>query len=671
MIIRLLSIIRLTAVLFLITQLGRAQIHPTGTTRADTMKVVAAETLATPRVPLLLVGSIDRSLPRQNILIDSIVNFTDYRYLGDLLWSVPGAFIRDFGTPGQWQQLSIAGVEPRSVQFLSDGIPLNDSYSGLFDLYLYPTENIERIERVTGTRAFLYGLNSTGGTINLVTKSRKAIHSYSRIRYSESGYGYSFIDGMFSQDIIRGLNLTAGIFHHSFGGRFSNSNYDQWNGRTKLRYNISNTVNLFASEMYNQTYCGLWGGVDTATLPAVRFDRLRATIRNPDAYEKLARHDVQGGIAAKLFADTNAISTLTLFYSTQLREYRDEENRPSPNGIFIRQDQDSRWYGARFQHEQSIHNQRLTIGGEVVTRRVLISPATNALEKTQLAVFGKADFTLGTYLTVSPFVRFENYLGYTRLSHGGDATITPLPQLQFFGGYARSYRFLTFQEFEHPASISIVTLSGYSPAAVAEAPERHELFEGGFRWNNEHCYSFELRLFHRTIRDAMTLLTAPQPIDPNNYAFSRYEKVILRGAAGNTSLRFGSFVLEGEVQYLDYVNDDDPARTLPQWSAGGGIFFWDTLAGGHLNLKIGLRGRAFSSYVGREFNTLALAYVPNGQETLVDAAGTADFFLVAHLGDAYIHLIMENLFDRQYIMNSFYPMLDRSLRFGVSWEFAD
>ena len=646
-------------------QQGAGQVSSTDTTKTETLPSQAvADSFYTPRIPIPLVGSIDRLLSAQHLLTDSLINLQDYLYLGDLLWMVPGTFLRNFGSPGQWQQISIEGVEARSIQFMSDGIPLNDAYTGLFNLSLYPTENIERIEYITGTRAFLYGLNSTGGAINFVTKNKKAIHPYSRIRYSESGYGYGFIDGMVSQDIIRGLNLTTGAFHNTFGGRFDNSKYDQWNARAKLRYNISNNINFFVSELYNSTNLGLWGGVDNSTLPGNRFDRIQATIQNTDAFEKITRHDVQAGIATRYSADSSAISSLTFFYSTQLREYRDPQNFFNTNDIVLEQNQVSRWYGARLQHEQSIGTQRLEIGGELVTRRVLIAPATNAYQESQYSAFGKFELGLSKYFRLTPLARFDNYMG-TRISFGADVIILPTECTNIFGGISRSYRIFSFQENSKFGMFHDVYVTQF-------IPEEHLLFEVGFRWKTAEHLSMELKGINRHVKNPIT--ASPDyysPNDPDYYSFQNTPVVTYRGLVMSTTIQAGSFVLEGEAQYLDQVNDGVSMLTLPRWSATGGLYFWDTLVSGHLNLKIGIRGRAYSSYIGREFNTLQLSYEPPGQGAAIDAAGLVDFFLIARLGSAYIHVIMENLLDRKYIMNNFYPMLDRSLRFGVSWEFTN
>jgi hypothetical protein len=69
-----------------------------------------------------------------------------------------------------------------------------------------------------------------------------------------------------------------------------------------------------------------------------------------------------------------------------------------------------------------------------------------------------------------------------------------------------------------------------------------------------------------------------------------------------------------------------------------------------------------------EFNPEVVAYV-TGTNRSIGRGGVIDFLLIARIGDAYVHLTWENLTNVQYFSSPFYPVLDRAVRFGISWEF--
>lgn len=615
-------------------------------------------------VPIPLVGSIDRSLQSPDIITDSMRDFYDYRFTADLLSLSPGMFMREFGSPGLIPDITIDGLGAHEIAFLYDGIELNDPLFGIFNPYLIPTESLERIEYITGSEASLYGLNSTDAAIDILTKSKKAIHAYSRLRYSESGNGYSLIDGMVSQDIIRGLNITAGAQHTTYGPGFPNTGYDAWNGRFKIRYNINKTVNLFFSELFNQTQLGLNGGVNDTTPVSLRFDQLQSTVNNPTANEKTTRHDLQLGAAMHLFPDSTAVTTVTLYLSSSLRQFIDPGDPLTFDAIPFEQDQWSQWMGIKADHFFSVGNQTLNFGAEIQSQRELVTPAVDEHRRTLADVYGKASLQATPFLVLTPYGRLERYIGQNELSYGVDGSIPIEHSFSIFAGYSRSFRFPTFEERYGLDTILSSSLSD-------ESIERHHVVEAGFQGNQGRNFFFKFTGFYHTIFNMITIAPQTAPGSTVPYQFIQNDKEIVQGFSGTVGLRWSSFYAEGTGEYLDRINHDDETPILPKWNATGGIYYWDTLFNNHLNLKVGIRGKFFTDYTGEEFNQQSLEYLPGGQSYPVTTTGTLDFVLIAHLGTAYIHFIAENLADQQYVMTSFYPMPGREFRFGVSWEFTD
>ncbi|MBI5020823.1 MAG: TonB-dependent receptor [Ignavibacteriales bacterium] len=613
--------------------------------------------------PIPTIGALDRENLSSNQLIDSVINFSNYRYSVDLLELKVGIFSRDFGSLGPLPGLNIFGVDGKGISFFADGIQLNDPFTGIYNPYLFPTESIERIETITGTRAFLYGLNSTGAAINSITKSKKALKPYSRIRYSESGYGFSIIDGMVSQDVLRGMNITAGAQHTVYGQRYLNENYDNWNARIKVRYNLNENFNLFASEMYNQSLLGIWQGVDIKqTHDSLRYEVLQAVVRNTEAYEKIARHDIQLGIASRLLPDTSAISMLTLYYISNVRQYRDLENRPISNGIFSDQKYVSNWFGAKATQSLTIERHSFDFGAGIQSQQITHSTTDQKRSAVLADLYGKGEIIISEQMRISPYSRLDFANSRTILGFGTDTRFQLTPCLTIFGGYSRSYRLPTFQE-----KIGIDTIIS---SDLNNDPERHHLLEAGLSWDPVENMNIEIKSFNRIIWNAININRSPEGLSVP-FAYTRSTKNIIRGIAGSTRAQYWLLLFEGTAEYLDINENSTPTSSLPRWSFTGALYYRNKILGDHLDLKCGLRGRYFSNYFAEEYNFEVEEYLLSDYGYQIQQNGVLDLVILAHLGQAYIHLIWDNVLNRKYIMNAFYPMPERQMRFGVSWEFLD
>jgi outer membrane cobalamin receptor len=637
-----------------------AQELPHDTTATDTVPHTQfTDTLRIPPIAAIpSLGSTDRRLAITAVIADSMLYFLDYRSFADLLSLAPGVYVRNLGSTGQWQGITMQGVDDRSIAITVDGILANDPLTGRFNTNFVSTEQLDRIEVVPATQAYFYGFNGTGGATNIVTMNRLAPRPFTRIRYSEGPYGFSFVDGLASQNILRGLNLTIGAAHPLIDGRYPNSGYNAWTARAKLRYNVSSAVNLYFSEIYNSTDLGLNGGIDPATPLHVRFDRIAAAVRSTTARESVNRHDLQLGALARLLPnDTVATTAVTLFYSTALNEYRD--------GTRIAQDHRTRWHGMRATQDLYIGEQYLYVGAEVQSRRIIASSATGNHRATLSSLFGRTEFRAGTVIQLTPSLRIDRYAGTNRIAYGVTATASPAAWVGLTGGYSRSYRFPTFQERFWQDSVVSADRTDFDT-------ERHDVTEIALRLSDDQSdRRIDAALFHRTIRNPINILPMEGEFAFPSLLFAQHDRETHRGFHASAHLRVGSFVAEGHAQFTEVTDERGSNPSLvPRWNNAGGLYFWDKLFGGHLDLKIGFKGRYFSSHRGVEYNPQARQFVPS-TFTRVGAASVLDGVLIARIGDAHIHFIWENLFDEEYVITSFYPMPDRGIRFGVRWNFLD
>ena len=73
--------------------------------------------------------------------------------------------------PALGSSIEMQGMSGNNINILVDGIPVIGRKGGQIDISQLNLSNIEKIEIVRGPSSVSYGTNSTGGVINLITKS--------------------------------------------------------------------------------------------------------------------------------------------------------------------------------------------------------------------------------------------------------------------------------------------------------------------------------------------------------------------------------------------------------------------------------------------------------------------------------------------------------------------
>ena len=66
--------------------------------------------------------------------------------------------------------LRIRGFDKKEIKIMIDGRPLSSGYFGNLDLQLLPLSDIDQIQLIKGPVSALYGFNTMGGVLNLITK---------------------------------------------------------------------------------------------------------------------------------------------------------------------------------------------------------------------------------------------------------------------------------------------------------------------------------------------------------------------------------------------------------------------------------------------------------------------------------------------------------------------
>jgi outer membrane cobalamin receptor len=588
--------------------------------------------------------------------------FHPYRSVAGVFSEAPGMWLADQSSEGQYSAFRPRGADWRWTALMRDGRPMGDPATGVTNIWHVPPEEGEMLQLLTGPRAFLAG--APGGALIVSTPMENSNIPVSRITYAESGFEYTRTDGSFAQNVSRHVNVSGGFQALGTDGRFANSAHEQWNARGRVRYSASDRLHAAFSYHFLSAQTGLNGGVNLAASGSVfAFDPLRATVVNPDAYEKLTRADMELRVFGTPLPDSTTLSVLTLYYRRQLREYRDEENRTTPNGLFVQDDHVTSVIGGSARQELELAGARVSAGGSLEIRQVEGSPAMGRRRNSAGAAWGLVDIPLGGVFSTAGFLRYDGFRGQGWTGYGADITARPLPGLTLAAGWSSASRPATYQEL-------FWTAPDVGRNALPSA-ERHVQAELRADLQAAEIGGLRAATFTRTVTDPILIAPGDSTRVFPSLVFTSGPRRTMRGIETGGWFRIWIFEMDAAALYLDHREEGGGAvDDLPAWSGSAGVFVRGRFLDEALDLKAGVRGRYRSAHAGLRFNPEVQAYVPHAGPDL-PAAGWVDLQIFAHIGDAHIHFLWENISDVRAMDTPYYPLLPRQISFGVAWEFLN
>ena len=167
--------------------------------------------------------------------------------------------------------VNIRGIDQSRVVILLDGMPIYEPFYGKVDLNQLPVENIAKIKVVRGRVSVLYGPNSLGGVVNIITKKGAAkpltelLTSYSNGNTQHYQVSHSATKGRFSYLFSSSFGRSGGfplsrhfkLARNEDGELRNNSDYSRFNIYSKLGYRPSSKQSYNLSLGYYQSEQGI------------------------------------------------------------------------------------------------------------------------------------------------------------------------------------------------------------------------------------------------------------------------------------------------------------------------------------------------------------------------------------------------------------------------------
>ena len=365
--------------------------------------------------------------------------------------------------------------------------------------------------------------------------------------------------------------------YQNYDGRYTNSDYDAWSFRTKLRYDVSNSFNIVFSHLYEQAITGMFGGIDyldyLQTPPGDYFSEQTALVSNNEAYEKIYNHHLDLTAAAHLTGDTMQVTTLTAYYSNQLREYRDEvPDWTFPfNGVLSHSDNRSSNAGVLLRNEIESAAQIFSMTAQAEEIQVESSPEVGGHKLNKFSASAKEEVTIFSPLTFAVFGRDDYYRDHNLPGAGADAQLLINSSLSLFGGMSVSQRTPTLQELYWSSDSTLLP----TPRLWLKN-EQHTLIQVGTRFSISDFLSGTVSLNHREIKNPILVDTIGGS-SPTNYTlqFNQPALNVYNGVDVSLKASYDHFFVEGKATYLkqpDYYHESLKLQLLPELYLDGSLY---------------------------------------------------------------------------------------------------
>lgn len=214
---------------------------------------------------ILVVGEApnDRPVSTVTTLNETQIEHTKPLDLAEIIRYAPGVSVT-FGDKSVYT-LKLRGVDDRRIALLVDGIPVYEPYYSSFDLKTISADGIDSLQLTKGPSSVLYGANTMGGIVNVVTQrpegrpqlSLNASYGESNTKSLGARSGVQIGRWAFSGTL---LYQDSGGFYfpdEAGGSRLErpNSDYERLNVNGKLYFNPTDRSEVMLNAgLYSSSY---------------------------------------------------------------------------------------------------------------------------------------------------------------------------------------------------------------------------------------------------------------------------------------------------------------------------------------------------------------------------------------------------------------------------------
>jgi iron complex outermembrane receptor protein len=576
----------------------------------------------------------------------------------------PGVFVST--SSKNEAKIYLRGFDQRDISVFIDGVPVYQPYDGLVDLSNLPVNAIQKITVSKGMPSLLYGANSMGGTINLISKTESRPFSvdanleHGFADKASAGFNGSSdklfysLNGTFSKSNGFELPRNFPATRNENGGSRDNSRFENRGAMAKLGIRDIFNFDLAYTLMLVDNEKGIPADAYTARPRYWRFAEWKKTINNL-MFGTASGSDFT--IKGNLFLE-NFKNILDSFddasFTTQKKPYA------------FRSTYDDHTLGLNLTSSFSIQSTGLTSVSfsykkDVHKEEGNFNEGFKKYEADNFSLAAEQDLKIGggIFMIAGGGFNFLNPVSSNGNALRSSASVfnanfgisySPEDRVALHANLAAKSRFPTLKEFYSETQGRNVS----NPDLV---PEQSVNTEAGvsFRYYRENI--FMLNFFYSGVKSMIQEVSLPGGLRQ----YQNIGKVVMAGLEFSTDYQYENFKIDLNYTYLYAKNRTENSATdkleyRPEHSA--------SLTAQYL-FEFGLSLNAEIFYIGKEYginlDNGAIVSMPDYQ--LLNFRAAQKIF-----GNYQFYIRVNNIFDKRYESEYGYPQPGREFLFGLKFN---
>jgi len=249
----------------------------------------------------------------------------NYTGLSDIIEQMMPIYPLNSGLNGSCNSFSAFGALPNQIQANFNGRSISNRFSQSFNMANFSPEFLETIEVLQGTDAVITESNSSGLLLNFQEIIYNTKSPYTKLWYSQSGGEFLSADGIFAQNLSKDINVFIGFRNQSADNLFRNSEYENWNVRGGVRWNLDSLTSISIVDNFTNNYMQTNGGINPK-LSEDLYDDITAIPYYSNSKQQEFRHDLTATYSKFMATDSSQAIFGNLYFSNSRFENRLDTN---------------------------------------------------------------------------------------------------------------------------------------------------------------------------------------------------------------------------------------------------------------------------------------------------------------------------------------------------------